>query len=315
MIVLRCSETSPEDYSMKRFNDMFIGSVFSDPEALAMNRAQGRTRKIEARMLSVFVHAAFLSLACFMIHQADKALPPDGKLVFLNNPIMLPFDLNVGDGGGGGGGGRNQPAPAATGSLPAASRIQLMPPDQENPQPLLSAEDLVALLPTIQMPIDIPRDIALATGVMGPPNGSTSSGPGNGGGIGDGEGPGAGPGKGPGAGLGSPGGIGGGPGDGIGHDVYVVGSGGVKPPVPLVQPLPAYTEEARKVRAEGIVLVRAIIRKDGTVDSFNILRGLGYGLDESAIKTIASKWRFKPGTLDGKAVDVQANIEVAFRLY
>jgi len=117
-------------------------------------------------------------------------------------------------------------------------------------------------------------------------------------------------------GPGEGGGMGGGRGGGIGSGVgpYVVGNG-VKPPVPLLQPLPAYTEEARKARAEGIVLIQAVVRKDGTVDSFKVLRGLGYGLDESAINTIATKWRFRPGTFNGTPVDVQANIEVSFRLY
>jgi len=94
----------------------------------------------------------------------------------------------------------------------------------------------------------------------------------------------------------------------------VVG-GGVKPPVAIYQPLPAYTEEARKARTEGVVMIQAVIRRDGTVDSFKIIRGLGYGLDESAINTIATKWRFWPGTLNGAPVDVLANIEVSFRLY
>ena len=49
--------------------------------------------------------------------------------------------------------------------------------------------------------------------------------------------------------------------------------------------------------------------------SFRVIRGLGYGLDESAINTVATKWRFKPGSLNGRPVDVQANIEVTFRLY
>ena len=74
-------------------------------------------------------------------------------------------------------------------------------------------------------------------------------------------------------------------------------------------------EEARKARVEGIVLIQAVIRKDGSVDSFRVLRGLGYGLDESAINTIATKWRFRPGAMHGVPVDVQANIEVTFRLY
>jgi protein TonB len=110
--------------------------------------------------------------------------------------------------------------------------------------------------------------------------------------------------------------MGGGSGGGIGAGTgpYVVG-GGVRAPVPLLQPLPPYTEAARKARVEGLVLLQAVVRKDGTVDSFRVLRGLGYGLDESAINTIATKWRFKPGTLNGTAVDVQANIEISFRLY
>jgi TonB family protein len=117
-------------------------------------------------------------------------------------------------------------------------------------------------------------------------------------------------------GPGSGGGMGGGSGGGIGsgNGPYVSGKG-VKDPVILIQPLPAYTEEARKARCEGVVLIQAIIRKDGTVDSFKILRGLGYGLDESAIQTIATKWRFRPGTLNGTPVDVYANIEVSFKLY
>ena len=88
-----------------------------------------------------------------------------------------------------------------------------------------------------------------------------------------------------------------------------------KDPQALRQPLPPYTEEARKMRVEGIVLLQAIIRKDGSVDSFKVIRGLGYGLDESAIRTIASKWRFQPGTYKGKPVDVLTNIEVEFRIY
>jgi TonB family protein len=90
---------------------------------------------------------------------------------------------------------------------------------------------------------------------------------------------------------------------------------GLKPPEPLLQPLPDYTEQAKRVRTEGIVILQGIIRKDGRVDSLRVLRGLGYDLDESAIRTITDKWRFKPATLDGIPVDVLANIEVSFRLY
>jgi len=298
-------------------NPLFIPSVFSDPEGLAQERAQGRTRRWEASMLSVFIHAVVV-LLCFLAIQHSKSEQPQKEdVVYVNSPVYLPFEGDGKDGGGGGGGGKNQPMPPATGRMPETTRAQMVPPDPENPQPLLPPEDLLAQNQTVQMPIDIPQDMSLPIGdISAPPNYAMSSGPGSGGGIGTGRGTGVGPGTGPGVGPGEGGGMGGGRGGGIGSGVgpYVVGNG-VKPPVPLLQPLPAYTEEARKARAEGIVLIQAIVRKDGTVDSFKVLRGLGYGLDESAINTIATKWRFRPGTFNGTPVDVQANIEVSFRLY
>jgi periplasmic protein TonB len=298
-------------------NPLFIPSVFADEEGLLLERAQGRTRKMEAGMLSLCVHAAIVALFIFLVHGAEKPAPKNDNIVFVNNPVISPFEGDGRDGGGGGGGGKNQPAPPATGRMPETTRVQMVPPDPENPRPLMPAEDLLAQAPSVQMPIDIPQDQSLPIGVIeAPPNGSMSSGPGGGGGIGTGKGTGMGSGSGAGVGPGSGGGMGGGSGGGIGSGIgpYVVGNG-VKPPVPVFQPLPAYTEEARKARAEGIVLIQAIVRKDGTVDSFKVLRGLGYGLDESAINTIATKWRFKPGTYNGAPVDVQANIEVSFRLY
>jgi TonB family protein len=298
-------------------NPLFIPSVFSDLNELALERAQGRTRKWEAGLLSALTHGAIILLAFFLIHEAEKPAPKNNDVVFVNNPIVSPFEGDGRDGGGGGGGGKNQPMPPATGRMPETTRVQMVPPDPENPKPLMPADDLLAQVPSVQMPIDIAQDQSLPIGdISAPPNGLMSSGPGSGGGIGTGRGTGVGSGTGAGVGPGEGGGMGGGRGGGIGSGVgpYVVGNG-VKAPEVLFQPLPAYTEEARKARAEGIVLIQAIIRKDGTVDSFKVLRGLGYGLDESAINTIATKWRFRAGTLRGEPVDVQANIEVSFRLY
>jgi TonB family protein len=85
-------------------------------------------------------------------------------------------------------------------------------------------------------------------------------------------------------------------------------------PVVLQNPVPPYTEEARKAGIEGIVAIQAIIRKDGSVDSFKVLKSLGYGLDQSAITTIASKWKFTPGTYKGEPVDVKVNFEIRFTL-
>jgi TonB family protein len=86
-------------------------------------------------------------------------------------------------------------------------------------------------------------------------------------------------------------------------------------PIELFRQNPPYTDEARKVRAEGSVLLQCVIRKSGTPDKIKVLSGLGYGLDESAINTIKHNWRFIPALFNGKPVDIQANIEVSFRLY
>jgi TonB family protein len=102
--------------------------------------------------------------------------------------------------------------------------------------------------------------------------------------------------------------------DMMAEEPYAVGDR-VNAPEILSQPKPNYTQAARDARIEGTILLQLIVRKDGTAGSFKVVQGLGYGLDESAISTIANKWRFKPGTLNNKPVDVRVTIEVSFRLY
>jgi TonB family protein len=98
-----------------------------------------------------------------------------------------------------------------------------------------------------------------------------------------------------------------------GEGVYSVR--GAKPPKAIYQPMPSYTDEARLKRIEGLILIQVLVRKDGTVGDAKVLKGLGYGLDESAISTITKVWRFEPGTVNGQPVDIQATVEVSFRLY
>ncbi len=95
---------------------------------------------------------------------------------------------------------------------------------------------------------------------------------------------------------------------------YVAGWG-VVTPKDVYRPSPNYTDRARQSRINGTIVVQFVVRKDGTVSDCKILRGLGYGLDESAIETITTRWRFQPGTFMGRPVDIQANAEVNFRLY
>jgi protein TonB len=89
--------------------------------------------------------------------------------------------------------------------------------------------------------------------------------------------------------------------------------GDVQAPVKTHYPQPQYTEIARKARLQGVVIVQAIIDKDGNVTNVKLLKGLGMGLDQAAIDAI-KKWRFDPATLHGKPVSVYYNLTVNFRL-
>ena len=94
--------------------------------------------------------------------------------------------------------------------------------------------------------------------------------------------------------------------------VYRVGSG-VTPPTVLIRYKPVYSEEAKKARIEGVVVLSAIVRKDGTIEVLKVVRSLDGGLDENAVRAI-KQWKFRPGMKDGIPVDVALNVEVNFSL-
>jgi TonB family protein len=89
--------------------------------------------------------------------------------------------------------------------------------------------------------------------------------------------------------------------------------GDVKAPEKVSAPNPQYTEIARKARIQGVVIVQAIIDKEGNVTNVKVLKGLPMGLEEAAVEAIKS-WKFKPATLNGKPVTVYYNLTVNFKL-
>jgi len=96
-------------------------------------------------------------------------------------------------------------------------------------------------------------------------------------------------------------------------DVYPIGNG-VKAPTLIKEIKPGYTESAIRRKVEGVVELKAVILKNGTVrEDVTVTRSLDAELDEEAIKA-ARLWEFKPGTKDGEAVNVQVNIEMSFSL-
>jgi protein TonB len=259
------------------------------------------------RLLSVFVHVLMVSLALVpWALFAPPKLPKANEtavVVYTPTNLIMPVTPDKRDSGGGGGGGRKTITPPSKGQLPRAADKQFVPPDPEppkNPDPKLIVEPTIVAPQLANLQQINLLNLGDPNGVPGPP----SAGPGVGGGIGTGQGRGVGEGKGPGAGPGEGGGAGGG--------VFRVG-GGVNPPTILSRVEPQYSEEARKARFQGTVVLEAIVRRDGTVDIQRIVRSLGFGLDENAIQAL-KQWRFRPGTKGGVPVDVSLNIEVNFNL-
>lgn len=76
---------------------------------------------------------------------------------------------------------------------------------------------------------------------------------------------------------------------------------------------PVYTEIARRARLEGIVIVSAVISREGDVRGVKVVKPLGLGLEEAAMEAVRT-WRFEPATLRSTPVDVIYQVTVRFNL-
>jgi TonB family protein len=207
--------------------------------------------------------------------------------------------------GGGGGGGDRDKLQASPGRLPKQSMQQITPPMAvvRNLQPKLEVPPTVVIPPEVHLPQPNMPDLGNPLSHL--PS-VASNGMGAGGGIGDtGRGGGVGNGVGPGYGSGHGGGTGGG--------AFRVG-GGVSAPKAIYSPDPEYSEEARKVKHMGTVVLYVVVGPDGKPRDLKVLRTLGLGLDEKAMEAVKN-WRFDPAMKDGKPVACMINVEVNFHLY
>jgi TonB family protein len=82
-------------------------------------------------------------------------------------------------------------------------------------------------------------------------------------------------------------------------------------PLPIQTVDPKYPPDTIKEHVSGEVVLYAIIRKDGSIDSIQIVQSLDPRLDKSAADALA-RWKFNPGTRAGAPVDVEAVIHVPF---
>lgn len=81
----------------------------------------------------------------------------------------------------------------------------------------------------------------------------------------------------------------------------------------ISHPRPIYTAEAKQLKIQGDVVLEVRFSADGSVHVIRVVRGLGHGLDEQAIR-VAEATHFKPATRDGKAVDTTTYYRIDFQL-
>jgi protein TonB len=89
--------------------------------------------------------------------------------------------------------------------------------------------------------------------------------------------------------------------------------GDVRAPVLVARAEPEYPEAARRLHLEGMVILEAIISADGAVGDIRVVHSANPLLDAAAEKAVR-QWRYRPATLNGRAVGVYLTVTVTFGL-
>lgn len=240
---------------------------------------------------SVVSHTVAVAVILLLFHvtiQPKIVAPSKTAAVELTDYIPLKVGK---DGLSGGGGGDASKLKASAGTPPRAAKTQFTPPVVVQTQ-----KSKLMVEPTVVADLKMPQ-----TKQIGDPLSklmTLSNGSGVGGGIGTGDGGGVGSGHG---------------GPGVGPGLFHVGDG-VSAPKAIYTPEPEFSEEARKAKYQGVVVLSGIIGVDGRVHNPRVVRSLGMGLDEKALEVV-KLWKFDPGKKDGRPVAVEMGLEISFNLY
>jgi protein TonB len=232
----------------------------------------------------------FLLIAWTVKKHVQFSAPKNEQVTALTPPEMTPAKDVMG-----GGGGQRGPTPVTKGQMPKFAETQITPPKAPPMEQ-----------PKIRMPdptIEVQPNLKMANNNM--PNMGMPNSPLLGMSMGNGSGSGLGAGNGSGLGNGTGGGFGGG--------LRKVG-GGVSAPELIYKVDPEFSEEARKSKTTGNVLVNLIVDQSGHAQNVHVLRGVGMGLDEKAVEAV-KQYRFKPAMENGKPVAVEMNVEVLFEIF
>ena len=242
--------------------------------------------------LSAGMHLLLLVVAARLPRPQSMPLPTHVTLI----PVTL-----IGKPGGGANGGA---APAAEPVAPPAVVAKEPVPPPVLPHP---AKQIVTRPKELPKPRPVPPTPAVAsrTPAVPPERSGSESGErrnateaGHGTGT-SGEGTGGGrPGTG---GRGS--GTGGGEGGGDARVAYAA------------NPRPEYPVIARRMGMEGVVLLSVLVRSDGGVGDIDVQKSSGFSaLDDAALRTVRSRWRFVPARKAGEAVDARVTVPIRFQL-
>ncbi len=243
--------------------------------------------------ISAVIHALIIGLIAWLLYKGVKMAAP--QVTHVVTPIDLPVAPPKAPPKAqtmGGGGGQKGPTPVTKGTPPKFVEHQIVPPKAP---PL--EQPKIAIQPTIE----VQKDVKMASSIpqIGVPNSpivGMSMGNGSGTGMGSGHGSGLGPGYGRNTGGGYP----------------KIG-GGVSAPELIYKVEPDYSEEARKARISGNVVVYLVVDESGRATHLRVLRSLGMGLDEKAIEALR-QYRFKPAMQNGHPVATEINVEVNFQI-
>jgi outer membrane biosynthesis protein TonB len=95
--------------------------------------------------------------------------------------------------------------------------------------------------------------------------------------------------------------------------IALANDAGVTAPRPISATRPAYTRIALLAQYTGVVMLKAVVGVDGKPHKVELMKGLGFGLDEQGAKALLSS-RFEPGQRNGQPSAVEVSLQVQFQL-
>ena len=245
--------------------------------------------------IAIGLHAVVIGLiAWFVAHQVHLITAPAPPAITLLEPPPPPLKAPPKAVQMGGGGGQKGPTPVTKGNPPKFAPVQLNPPKAP---PLEQPKINVPVTINVQTDLKMAKSNVPQIGMPNSPLVGMSMGNGHGTGLGSGNGNGMGPGS----------------GGNTGGGMERIG-GSVSAPVVLYQPEPEFSEEARKAKVAGNVLVYLQVDQTGHPQHVRVIRGIGLGLDEKAVEAVR-QYKFKPAMKNGQPVTVEMNVEVNFQIF